>query len=325
MASSASQTGDESPGDSPLSTMARFLTIQESDLHCVPYSIIEEACTALKFSLQKQAILFTALGKPNEKFTTKSVPSPNSEPIDRIADHFHEAELMKHRPWMLKTKELADQRKVWSQESIDEKRAQFVERCKAKVVTADDVLISIYCLFGNESALDMLRSLIIHTNGQQRILHHNFYIASLKGESFLVQYGAVLMRLEWPLFPPTPEFSVLNTLLLEETIQIAGAGGRIPSVYKQLVEGAGYLPVVPVPPDGTWAVETTDVEHAISSLNQRMSTAERKINQGRGRGGERFFGNNRRNQRNYPRGGDSQSQPDPVGKTTGTTEKGTDF
>lgn len=240
-----------------------------------------------------------------------------------LVEYFTEAKMVERHKWLPQFSTAAAQRRTWTEESTEEKRKLFLAKAKASMVSPGDALLAMYLLFGDASALDVLRSLLIHTApGEQRVNAHNLYIASLHPEHWRIAHGDTVATLKFPLFPPGEDFVILNQRLLDEAstgTEVTGAGKArpplsvLPSVFRpepSLPTGGEFWSPVQDTPSGP-AVNLTVVEDAVSQIQRQLSFLQ---NRGRGGHQQNYRGRNRgRGQSNgrgvgYPRGGESSDQ-----------------
>ena len=92
----------------------------------------------------------------------------------------------------------------------------FIERCKSQMATPAEVMYATYVLFGEEGDTQLLRAMLARKTPAEAIRIHNYHVVGVRETGFLDQYGHLLERMKWPLFPPAAEFSTLNAKLLQE-------------------------------------------------------------------------------------------------------------
>ncbi|MDP3759028.1 MAG: hypothetical protein Q8R01_00765 [Ramlibacter sp.] len=157
---------------------------------------------------------------------------------------------------------------------------EMVDQAKARALTSSDVLQLMYLFFTNADAQRSYAACVLRRRGHSRIRVHNWLVAREIGEDFLAEFGPRLDDLPFPLFPPDPRFSTLNTRLLNEAAQVVGAGSRaLPSVFlwddvASTVRGAGALPVTQI--EGQWGVDTSPIEVAFTHLQARVEGLEKQ-------------------------------------------------
>ena len=81
----------------------------------------------------------------------------------------------------------------------------FLDKAKARNLTPTEAMLSIYLLYGGETELEFLCSLVVSSSGSLRLMMHNMYVASSCDSGFLHSFGDQVIKLGEPLFPHTGE------------------------------------------------------------------------------------------------------------------------
>lgn len=187
-----------------------------------------------------------------------------------LARYFRDAELRTHQVWRRDYEKFCTVRDDWAAMSIEEKQEIFLNKAKAGLINNTETMLSIYLLYGNDDDLNFLRSLLVNSTGSLRLLMHNLYVSSQREPSFLKSYGDRIVALSEPLFPPTKEFSALNTVLLMDD----PAGGGPPKKQSEHVDplgGGTHLPVQSTP-DGHHYVDMSVVEQVVGDIQRQIAS-----------------------------------------------------
>ena len=238
---------------------------------------VTRAGDELGMSLRERAILDVFLDD------MKRQERADSARLDALAVHFRQAELRELEPWRVSLQRFRQRSERWAAEDVALRQQAFVDAAKSNALTAVEVLLGTYALFGGDDAVAFLGSLMVREQPEERIRSHNLYVGQACGEAFLAQYGRQLERLEWPLFPPDERFSALNAALLRGVpLDPVSGGGRKPTLLPKLFRrgdllgleggasdkdprGGGVLPVQ-VSEHGAAFVDVKPIEDAFNGL-----------------------------------------------------------
>lgn len=234
----------------------------------------------------------------------------STEP-ETLTKYFKDAELRSHQPWRRDMEKFETLSLDWAQMSIDDKRDVFLNKAKTNLLTPCETMLSVYLLYGNETDLDFLRSLLVCSSGSLRLLMHNLYVAKNREPSFLNSYGERIVDLSVPLFPAAREFSAINTMVLEESVQGGGPGRKI---FKEGEEGdpLGGGPIhffLQTNEEGNHYVDMTNVDAAVGALQREIASIKAQGNRTKAPWwkNKKQYNNNQHYQHNYA----SYHQPAP--------------
>jgi len=262
---------------SAVDILAGHFGIPVGKLSVLPGTEIAEAMEELRFCRKCKAAVYIAVDAKGDSAT--------------LAGQFERQEQRQREPWRVQYQHAVEERKEFLRQTNQQHQRLFLELAKAKVLSAEDVLIGQYVLFSGEAGWRFFGGVLLNKRGVDRVRAHNFFVAdSVEGsEAFLAANGDLLATLPVPLFPANAEFSALNTALLFEYRAFLGvggpAGGGHPSKYESTFfvlsgpaanpAGGAFLPVSQLG-DGTFGVNTTALEEWVIARTQ---------GRGRGRGG----------------------------------------
>jgi hypothetical protein len=221
------------------------------------------------------------------------------------------------QPWRLMHEALRTERESWKTEGTSELARLFLSLAKRRMLTPADVMAGSHILFAKD--VDFYANLLARRPaGLQRVQAHNFMVADALGPAFLIACGDILENLEFPLFPPAPEFMGLNQELLDKAR--APSGGSTTSsfaatMYRHDPSGGEFF--VPVAQHGNgYAVNLTPVEEAFKAMQQDVAALKRAHQQSKPNG--RRDGGHRDNDR---REGDRARTPYPNRSNSATFDR----
>ena len=217
-----------------------------------------------------------------------------------LAEHLKEESLLRREPWRAHLRHFAGINATLAAAQVEHVRQTFLDAAKNALLSEEDVMAGTYLLYGDAHATKIFAQILLQRQGLERVRHHNWFVAQHLGEQWLATYGPRVDALVWPLFPPVPEFSALNSAL----VQNAGVSGgdaptqRRPKCFRAPrndgPQGGGTLPVF-LAPDGAPYVDTGVVETAFANaagetaaLRAQISTlqaAVKRLSAGTGRNG----------------------------------------
>jgi hypothetical protein len=144
---------------------------------------------------------------------------------------------------------------IASHVTVESSTTKMVELCKEALLSEEDVMSLTYTLFtpgvpmlknavavsAPASSADRLvyATILLTKRGRDRVLAHNWWVAKFLGESFLQENGAKIERLNFPLFPPLPEFEGLNLKLLFTVTNVSGGTSDVDAA-EMLSAGASF-------------------------------------------------------------------------------------
>ena len=212
--------------------------------------------------------------------------TPADDDKSSLAKYFRDAELRTHQVWRRDFEKFNTIKATWLATSLETKRAMFVDKAKARNLTPTEAMLSIYLLYGGETELEFLRSLVVSSSGSLRLMMHNMYVASACDPSFLHSFGDQVIKLGEPLFPHTADFTALNALLLDEAESGGGPAGR--RFFKAADEedplGGGpthfYLQT---DQEGQHYTDMTNVEQSVGALQRQMGNVVASLDKVMGR------------------------------------------
>jgi hypothetical protein len=256
---------------------------------------------------------------PPSALAARPAPDPVQAAIVRNLDR---SRLLIDEPWRADLEPLLRLCESFAQSPKEALQEQYIALAKAHLIAPEDAIAGAYVLFGNDRAMKVFAG-ILQQEPAERVRLHNAYVINELGPVWLTQYGTCLKALHWPLFPPTPELSTLNTILLREAKGACVSGGATrtrPDVYRREDVSAveGGAPFAPVICDnaGNAFVDLADPHSAVTDLQRRVQAIERHGDfSRRGRGqqdrGERGRGQRgRARERWHPRGGEPAAEKD---------------
>ena len=183
---------------------------------------------------------------------------------------------------------LFEQHKQWMVESDESVKAKYVTFAASDRLTPWDVMAGAYFFCGVAELKEFTALMIHQPSYRERVKAYNFLMARRMGPLFLQTNGALLLTMEWPLFPPHPRLDGQNLKLLDEMrAQAVSGGGReqraMPSVYRdpkidRNVTGGALSPIVQME-NGQYAADVTNVEQAFLSHDARLCEYDRIIAQ----------------------------------------------
>ena len=149
-----------------------------------------------------------------------------------LTEHFNAQELRLLQPWRMGFQQACFQLDAFEKLTTEGLRKQAVSACKAKQLSANDVLSLTYTLFADQAAANVYAAILLDRPPEERIMLHNWYVARVyvrnRGDQWLHQHGAAVAMLKHPFFPPTEDFDSLNLKLLRtcEAVSAAGVDGK---------------------------------------------------------------------------------------------------
>lgn len=299
------------PKTDAVEALAAKLEVTVIQLRTLPRELLMEAMEEAGFEpKQKAAVMLRLQGMGASR-------------EDTLVAHFVEESQRAREPWRATYQRLAAERAEINAIPFADLRASFFDLARTQMLSPEDALVGTYLLYGGEADVRFLAA-ILQKQKQERILAHNFFVASGMPASWLASHGEQLVTLQFPLFPPAKEFSALNLRILQETATPKGGAGtqQRPSVFREEApEGGEYVAVVQQHPSGAAVVDLTVVENAVKDLQMRCNMLE-KANASRQRNprngsasngapnGNTNNSNNNRGARYPPRGAGDAEQLD---------------
>lgn len=197
-----------------------------------------------------------------------------------LAEHFRLEALRRVEPWRVA---LHMHESIFEQvrkQTSEQKQAMFLDLARNGLLSPEDVLTGTYLLYGCKEDLEMYSGLSLRLSGHKRVVAHNWFVARQQEPAFVQIHGEIISKLQWPLFPPHPEFSAINQRLLTECAEVSGGAAQarsfVPSVYRRRDPSGGsfFAPVIDV--GGQAAVDLGPAEDAVLALQQRLVALERQ-------------------------------------------------
>ena len=253
-----SQASHAAPIRTPAS-LALHLAIEEAKLSAVPHTTLQRVMDELGWTATESARAFASIAqKP-----------------DSLREYFETKEKRELEKWRSMAERQQRQREAILADSLREQQSLFIDLAKNAMLTPQEVMIGVYLLFGDEEALRFFRGVLLRARGKDRIVAHNFFVASLLPPVFLATHGDTLVDFPFPLFPPDARFSALNQKLLHEGIEIQGGAAQpdtftLPSVFRSAPSGGGYFAPVQTAPDGSQFVDLSEIESAYLVMQHNM-------------------------------------------------------
>ena len=258
---------------------------------------------------------------------------PDAE--ETLRSFLERKDLRELEPWRINVERFRIMEKAAHAFTIDDMKRKFIARVKAGLMTPNDVLECASRLAGDDGDQTFYSYCLIHLSPRERITAHNWRVATMLGDLFLMRYGSHIESFTYPLLPCFPELEEMQAKLLEEMMapapRGAGAPSRLPSIFKKPddLTGAGY--VAPIS-DGPGCIDLSELNHHVTALEHHVSSMHAQQKRGgggggRGRGGQRGGRGGqqmqqhqqqhgaRRQQQRGPRGGDDsavRSKPEEI-------------
>jgi hypothetical protein len=255
---------------------------------------------------------------------------PANDPTSVLSRHFRDEEERKLEPWRLFMQQHARERVAFERLPDAELKRQYIEAVKARMLTPEDVMVGAYLALGQPCDVSFHLCCLLNKSPRERILAHNWRIASHQDETWLTTWGKHVENFEFPLLP-FGELRTLNLRLMQEMVAARnprGGGGpqRLPTVFRDVaVTGEGYA--VPVNEHG-W-VDLSEVQSHVVAIARDVEALKRTArNRGsdRGSGGDRGGAGGGRsrgaNRRRGPRGGDDDSTTAPAAASAASPTAG---
>jgi hypothetical protein len=191
-------------------------------------------------------------------------PAPEDSNTGALVKLFTQQEQERRDPWRVNLKHYAAALARFEGHTVKHRQEEMLARAKNALITSD-VYASIVL-----SVADL----------QDRVRHHNWYVAQSLGEQWVSQHGAAVDKLTEPLFPPVPAFAALNAKLLTEAGQSTVSGGAArylepsaaPKPGKKPAASGGAYPLQVVPDgQGGHVVDLQVVSDAYSRLQAQVA------------------------------------------------------
>jgi len=205
-------------------------------------------------------------------------PSPSKDhDKEDLAKYFREAELRTHQLWRREFEKFTTIKETWLATSLETKRAMFVDKAKAKNLNPTEAMLAIYLLYGGETELEFLRSLLVSSSGSLRLMMHNMYVASSCDASFLHSFGDRVIKLSEPLFPHTADFTAMNTVMIDDVDVGGGPEKRsffkVPDDNDPLGGGPTHF-YLQTDPEGQHYTDMTVVEQTVGNLQRQLGSVQ---------------------------------------------------
>ena len=240
--------------------MAEKLHCTRAKLSTVPTQVLIRMMTDDDLTAAQQAGMFLLLG------TT-----------DPLREHFSEQEKRQREQWRVVEQKHAADRVGMKKVSLGALQKDFIDMSKHQLLTEEEAMIGTYVLFGDDDARKFFSCTLMRKRNFERVQAHNFFVASSMSdpEYFLTTHGVKLLTMPYPLFPPTEEFTSINTKLLFDVVEGGAAATTLPRIYRYGpgVTGGGYAPIGQLH-DGSWHADTT----ALEQQNQQEVQRQQQIN-----------------------------------------------
>lgn len=259
--------------DELIEKIAEKLKCPRAKLSSIPTDVLIRMMTDDALTAAQQAGVFVVLGSS-----------------DPLREHFSEQEKRQRDQWRVSEQKHSADREATKHLSWPSLQKSFVDMAKNQLLTEEEAVLGTYLMFGDEDARKFFSCTIMRKRNFERVQAHNFYVASRMEDPdcFLASHGSKLLSLQYPLFPPTNEFTSLNTKLLFEVVEGGGTPSSIKATLPRLfrydtVAGGGFAPIGQLQ-DGSWAADVTrledknkELEAANRSLKSQIQGLERKF------------------------------------------------
>jgi len=183
---------------------------------------------------------------------------------DALTAHLEREALLKREPWrskLINVAALFQDLTMDAAKTLAGQKMLFADLAKAGRLSATDTIMLSHTLYGDDQDKLFLGFLLSERTGVDQIRLHNWRVASRMSDQWITANGPKVDQLTVPLFPPVPEFSYLNTVILNgEQGMMKGGGGHLFRQDKEPLVGAGAVPVA-----NGWAV-TDELEGWTESL-----------------------------------------------------------
>ncbi|CUE72298.1 TATE DNA transposon, putative, partial [Bodo saltans] len=256
--------------EEPTTLVAKYLKVTTEELSLLPETMIQETMAKLALDLPLQAKVLLSIRRTTD------------QPRDALALHFAEKERRLFDPWLVDEAKFRTRRDKFLAEDIEALKTAFVDLAKSNAVSATECVMATYALFVDRK---YLAGILVRELPEDRIKAHNFLVAKLLGDDFLLQHGLALSRLPWPLFPPDPRLTATNVKLLMEARECSGGAptsiGAMPKVFRPLGQVMGGEPNLPVlsGPDGPY-VDCFQIANITRGLEAQVTKlSEQRRNQ----------------------------------------------
>jgi hypothetical protein len=223
------------------------------EMGALPPQLVEEGIASLGLPLPRKARLHLRF-------------APRTNEVELLRHELERQEQRVLEPWRLDFQRFASERAQVEKSTQASLESWFVDLAKQSSLTMMEVMIGTYTIFGTEKSIKQFANLILAKRGERRIKAHNAYVAQTLGEAWVASHGERALQCPFPLFPPLPQFTALQEQLLLESEECRGGGRRRRStMFRDEVDGGGYLPVVQVGNEGL-AVDVSVVENAVARI-----------------------------------------------------------
>lgn len=248
-------------------------TAEEIDL--LDPQFIIDSIKSMDVSLARKTRMMLALPKRplelNHARATKEELEPQTD-LD-LRSYFARQERRQREPWRASLEKMDALLESASSADFNALKTHFINSCKNELISAQDALASTYILFGTPESQRFYASIVAFPL-ELRVRYHNFYVAR-DHPQLLSVYGALIEKLQFPLFPACTELEALNLRLLTLT-EGASSGKTPPSLYRQETFGSGYIPVLTAQ-DGTMGVDVTAIENAFAQVHRKLELLHTQI------------------------------------------------
>jgi hypothetical protein len=208
-------------------------------------------------------------------------PAPEDSNTGALVKLFTQQEQERRDPWRVNLKHYAAALARFEGHTVKHRQEEMLARAKNALITREDVMLLTFSLFGTGPTRDVYASIVLSVADlQDRVRHHNWYVAQSLGEQWVSQHGAAVDKLTEPLFPPVPAFAALNAKLLTEAGQSTVSGGAArylepsaaPKPGKKPAASGGAYPLQVVPDgQGGHVVDLQVVSDAYSRLQAQVA------------------------------------------------------
>ena len=291
----------------PIQLVMHSLKIQSiADLALLSKASIDSECVALKLSASDKAEIEIAIAKFSSHRDGTSALA-NAVELQRL-----------QRIWPWKTDEERALRQLtrfqedYAAGDVDAMkalRAEFISRAKSGLLGNLETLVGQYCLFSSDSKYGayLLMCLLLRLPPDSRINTHNWAIAQELPRATREAYGSRIAALTLPMFPHDPALEAVNTKILQGSSKTAGQN-------LDLVDGAGWLPVLQHQESGAYGVETLPLDTAIKAEFDNLRGQIQRLQQQQGQPNQFQNGDNngrrgRGNRHQQPQQPQYQQQP----------------
>ncbi len=221
-----------------------------------------------------------------EMYSTAPVTQPSTsvtaaaEATRMMADHLQQQEIFRREPWRATLKTARAQYEAMEAATNQHVLDTFRDQAKNQMLCPDEVMAMTYLMYGNGCAAKVYAQMVMQYQGLERVRRHNWFVADHLDEQWMTANGDRIDGLQWPLFPPVPEFSALNTMILRNTEGVTGgaAGGTaMPRCFRAgPVGGAVHVPI-DVDGHGNYAANVTEIAEAFNRLKREVADSKREI------------------------------------------------